>query len=258
MLGPRGTVGAGMTKLQIEVLGWIAVIFIAASIALWLANAVFKIVKDPDARRNLNRAVGGTMLGGLAAGVGAMVTSPGEIPEPQPSQPASAAPQAETTAPPSLTPAAPPARPDQETPPDPAPQLATLALPPRPFLDDPLGKNYPPCVAKLRQTAAAGMIDRQAAQTCYNHLQDFNDITILLHEERRRAYIPAVKARSKAEADTKRLEFLVEEFASFTYGAEWDRYQAISSAFSCDKHLLINLKDHGLLGERAGCPRPLT
>ena len=216
--------------------------------------------KDPNTARYL---VGGVVASAVAAvmpGAGdlsGLVSGKERDKQPEAAATRTASP-APPTEPPTPDPTDAPPRPEPPQPPV-APQPDTaLALPPRPFLDDPPSKNYPPCVARLRQEASTGSIDRQAAQICYDQLQAYNSITILPHEERRRVYISAVEARAKSEPDEARWKFLVEEFASFTYGAQWEKYQAISSVFSCDKHLLINLKDFGFAGERAGCPRPAS
>jgi hypothetical protein len=137
------------------------------------------------------------------------------------------------------------------------PAWAKDELPPRPFLDNPIGKNYPPCVAKLRKAAARDEIDSEQAERCYNQLHAFNSFAIIPYVRRRESYIPALKDRADNEPDQARWSFLSDEYSSFTHGTDWERFERLNQVFTCDNHLLINLKDHNLNKERWNCPKTL-
>ena len=130
-------------------------------------------------------------------------------------------------------------------------------LPPRPFLDQPLGSTYPPCAVKLRG-AGAPTGPSSDAGSCYDLLQDFNSEVLNQHRDRRKAYLPAVKERARSEANNQRWQYLRREYASFTFGKDAENYNRLSAVFRCDTHLMINLRDFGLAKERAGCPSTLS
>ncbi|MEM1053032.1 MAG: hypothetical protein AAGI28_13165 [Pseudomonadota bacterium] len=152
--------------------------------------------------------------------------------------------------------------PPSEGDPDPQPQpqfsaevreWAEQTLPLRPFLDQPLGSTYPPCASRLRG-AGAPAVPSSDAGACFDQLQDFNRQVITQHRDRRAEYIPQLELRAKNEGNADKWRYLRQEYASFTFGNEATNFETLSAIFRCDVHLMINLRDYGLLKERAGCP----
>lgn len=277
-----------LTPEQIESLGWICIAFIGLSILIWLGDVVFGIIKTDEQRKIFNRTIGGTLLTAIVGFIGTTVlgdrdTIPPPFPNPSPSATAS--------------PANPSDQPeegnsqggtdgdqtngtditdsdevgaqtldtsDQDV--EPVvnglsanyPSWAESELPPRPFFDIPLGKNYPPCVADHRRDGLNGTIDAVQATSCYNQLQSYNEFTIVAHSNRRAEYIPALERRASMEPNFQRWQFLSAEFANFTAGEDAKKFERISAVFSCDEHMLNNLRQHALYRERAGCPKSLS
>ncbi|MEO1219771.1 MAG: hypothetical protein AAFY42_00270 [Pseudomonadota bacterium] len=258
-----------MTDAQVEVIGWIAVVFLALAALLWLADAVFDIVKNDDQRKILNRTIGGTFLGGIVAGAVAVLggddanVTPNPTPSPTPTATNSRGPSATPTPVPTGT-----TEPTPTTTPSPSPtpiqrdqpefsaevrEWAEASLPLRPFLDRPLGSTYPPCAERLR-AAGSPPGPSSDAGACFNQLQDFNRQVLTQHRDRRAEYIPQLDLLARNERNEERWRYMRAEYASFTYGEDAENYRTLSAVFQCDEHLMVNLRDRGLLKERTGCP----
>ncbi|MEM7701222.1 MAG: hypothetical protein AAF251_04735 [Pseudomonadota bacterium] len=276
-----------MNAAQIEVIGWICVAFFGLSAAVWLLDLVTSVIKNESQRVILNRTIGGTLLGAIVSFVAAAVLGQGQPgpkptpsptptaaplspPIPAPTSSASATPAPEPTSPsPTPTPTVfPTSDPESPQPPPNAPPIpsgdppellawAEENLPPRPFLDQPLGSTYPPCALKLRGVGAPSGPSSDAG-SCYALLQDYNSEVLNQHRDRRETYLPAVKERARSEANNQRWQYLRREYASFTFGKDAENYNRLSAVWRCDTHLMINLRDFGLAKERAGCPSALS
>ena len=265
-----------MNSAQIEVIGWICVVFFGLSAAIWLLDLVAGVIKNESGRTILNRTIGGTLLGAIVSFVGVALLGqgpPGPDPAPDPTPTAThtsgrdssdpAAPPSPPTATPGTKPPPDPPPPQPPAPPSPSgdpPEVLAWAeanLPPRPFLDQPPGSTYPPCAAKLRSAGSPAGPSADAGR-CYTLLQDYHSDVLVQNRDRREVYLPALKERARSEANGQRWQFLRREYASFTFGKDAEDYNRLSADFRCDTHLMINLRDFGLARERPGCPSPLS
>ncbi|UAB78539.1 hypothetical protein INR77_02035 [Erythrobacter sp. SCSIO 43205] len=217
------------------------------------AGNLFAAEKPPVAPGPLN--------GGNYDGIGNGGAGGGDITAPLEAEPTSTpSPTPAATPTPTPSPSPTPTPPAAEAEPQFSAEVrkwAETTLPPRPFLDKPLGSAYPPCAARLR---AAGEPDGPSseADTCFNQLQAYNSQVLIPHRDRRAKYIPQLQQRSRDERNEERWRYLTAEHASFTFGDDAQGFERVSAVFKCDEHLMINLRKYGLLKEAEDCPRSLS
>ena len=265
-----------MTDTQIEVVGWIAVVFLALAALLWLADAVLGIVKSDEQRKILNRTIGGTFLGGIVAAAVAVLGgddgdappdppptstpttpapfyNPGKTPSPAPTSTATSSPP--STPIPTPTPA--PTSSGAPTPPSPEPEVAVSCLLPHPSsirqrADSELGERpdlgcykkepYPTCVADL-QSLPLAEVSKLDARDCSLKVEEWRKTYVTPAEAARVKYLPNLSsaARKSSGEGSDWLDHINTEINRMN-GTSWKDYNAVVKRSQTDMDRCWNNK----------------